>query len=370
MQNTLFGNIQNKYMKILLLKFRNIGDVLLTSPIISNLKSFYPDAKIDFCVNRGTEAMLSLNPNLNKVITYEREKVKSLTIAKRLWSEYCFISSFKKENYDIVINLTNGDRGNFILWFSNAPIRIGYSNKKWFSRKNITHSLPDQGLRHTIETNLDPLRVLNIPVTDKKVEIFWSENDQQIINEELIELDYFVHIHPVSRWLFKCMDDNTMSQIIDFCELDLGIKVVITAADNDLEIQKVNRIVALAKSDPVNLSGALTLKQTAALNKKAKLFIGVDTAIMHISAANNIPVLAFFGPSGACHWGPWDNSLMESGYTKVSGMQVMGMHRVFSETRACQPCGKDGCNGTKFSVCLMSLNFKQIETSIKEMINE
>jgi heptosyltransferase-3 len=161
-----------------------------------------------------------------------------------------------------------------------------------------------------------------------------------------------------------------MSQIIDYCQLELGLKVVITASDDDMEIQKVDRIIALAKSDPINLSGILTLQQTAALNKKAKLFIGVDTAIMHMSAANNVPVFAFFGPSGACHWGPWDNSLMESGYTKVSGMQVMGMHRVFSESRVCQPCGKDGCNGTKISDCLMSLDITNIKTQIKEMMND
>ena len=370
MQSIPFGNIQNKSMKILLLKFRNIGDVLLTTPLVSNLKSKYPDAKIDFCVNKTTEAMLSLNPNLNKVITYDRDKVKSLSIFKRLWNEFCFIRSFKKEKYDIVINLTNGDRGNFILWFSNAPIRIGYSNNKWFLRNNITHPLPEQKLRHTIETNIDPLQVLNIPVNNKKVEIFWSDNDQEIINKELNKLDSFIHIHPVSRWLFKCISDDTMSQIIDYCELELGLRVVITASEDDLEIQKAQRIMVLAKSNPVNLSGILTLKQAAALNKKAKLFIGVDTALMHISAANDVPVLAFFGPSGACHWGPWDNSLMQSGYNKVSGMQKMGKHRVFSESRACQPCGKDGCNGTKISDCLMSLDMIKIKNQIKEMINE
>ena len=63
--------------------------------------------------------------------------------------------------------------------------------------------------------------------------------------------------------------------------------------------------------------------------------------------------MAFFGPSGADQWGPWDNLLMKSGYTKRNGFQLMGMHRVFSESRACQPCGKDGCNGSKISDCLM-----------------
>jgi len=159
------------------------------------------------------------------------------------------------------------------------------------------------------------------------------------------------------------------SKIIDYCETELEIKVVITAAPEKYEINKVSSILDLCKSKPINLSGKLTLKQTAALNKKAKIFIGVDTAIMHISAANDTPVFAFFGPSGANHWGPWDNNLMESGYTKINGLQSMGKHKVFSESRECQPCGKDGCNGTKISDCLMYLDIDIIKSNIKEMLN-
>ena len=357
-------------MKILLLKFRNIGDVLLCTPLVSNLRDFYPNAQIEFCVNKETAAMLTLNPNLNKIITYDRVAIKSLTSIKRFWREFQFIRSFKKENYDVVINLTSGDRGNLISWVSNAPIRIGHSNKSWLFRKSLTHELPKQELRHTVDVNLDPLQLLNIPISNKLVQIFWSLKDEQAICTKLNNINNFIHLHPVSRWLFKCISDTTMAQIIDYCELHIGLKVVITASEDNFELEKVNKILSLTKSKPINLSGKLSLKETAALNKKAKLFIGVDTSIMHLSASNNVPVLAFFGPSGACHWGPWDNSMAISGYDMIKGYQVMGMHRVFSESRPCQPCGKDGCNGSKISDCLMNLNFDKIKSNIVEMIDD
>jgi len=350
--------------------FRNIGDVLLTTPLINNLKMQYPSAEIDFCTNNGTEEMLTLNPNLNKVITYERDFIKSLPVLKRAWKEIQFTLSFRKNNYDIVINLTNGDRGNLIAWASNASIKIGCKNNNSIFKNIFTYEMPNQQFRHTIETNLDPLRSLNIPIKNKKVEIFWSLNDEKVISKELANIDSFIHIHPVSRWLFKCISDKIMSQIIDYCEIELGSKVVITASSDKFEIEKVDNILSSCQSNPINLSGKLSLKQTAALNKKAKIFIGVDTSIMHISASNNIPVLAFFGPSGADHWGPWDNNLLNSGYTQRNGAQFMGIHRVFSESRGCQPCGNDGCNGTKISDCLMSLNIIQVQKHIKEMLSE
>ena len=91
---------------------------------------------------------------------------------------------------------------------------------------------------------------------------------------------------------------------------------------------------------------------------------------MHISAANNVPVFAFFGPSGADNWGPWDNNFQMSTYSERNGNQRMGIHRVFSETRPCQPCGNDGCDGSKISDCLMKMNINNIKKDIQEMFNE
>jgi len=357
-------------MKILILKFRNIGDVLLITPLLSNLKQHYPESQIDVAVNKGTEAMVSLNPNISNVIVYDRTLIKSLSLIKKLIKEIQFSLSFRRESYDMVINLTEGDRGAQITWLSGASIRIGHQNKNWIFRNAFNHYLSKQEFRHTLETNLDPLRILDIPINNKKVKIFWCKSDEHLVNDKLSKIEQFIHIHPVSRWLFKCINDKTMAKIIDYCELELNTKVVITTAPVQAELDKVNGILNLCKSNPINLSGKLSLNQTAVLNKKAKLFIGVDTAIMHMSAANDTPVFAFFGPSGADHWGPWDNDMMQSTYTERNGFQIMGKHRVFSESRSCQPCGQDGCNGTKVSDCLMSLDMNLIRKNIKEMLNE
>lgn len=357
-------------MKILIMKFRNIGDVLLTTPLIKNLKLNYPNAIIDFALNKGTEEMLTLNPNINKIHIYNREKIKKLPLIKKILQEIKFVNKIRKNKYDIVINTTEGDRGAIISWFSKATKKFGYPNIKNKFLKNIyTQELPSQELRHIIETNLDVLRVLNLPVKEKKVEIFWDKKDEEKINS-IVKTKEFLHIHPVSRWLFKCINDITMAKIIDFCKDELKIEVFLTAAPQKQELEKINSILKLCKSKPLNLSGKLTLKQTAALNKQAKFFIGVDTAIMHISAANNTPVLAFFGPSGADHWGPWDNNMIKSGYISRRGFRGMGRHRVIQKNWDCVPCGEDGCNGTKISDCLTNLNFEFIKKNIKEMVSE
>jgi heptosyltransferase-3 len=351
-------------MKILILKFRNIGDVLLITPLLSNLKKYYPKSKIDVAINQETKEMLSLNPNINQIISYDRDK--KLNIWQKIKNEIKFIFSFRGK-YDLVINLTSGDRGNYIAKLSGAKTKIGYPSKKFLFKNIFDYYLPKQEFRHTLETNLDPLRALNIPIIDKKVQIFWDKKGEEIVDKKLTNITNFIHIHPVSRWLFKCINDKTFADIIDYVK-SLGYEVILTAAPNTKEQKKVNNIIKLCQNKPLNLAGKLSLKQTAYLNSKAKFFIGVDTAIMHISAANNTQVIAFFGPSGGDHWGPWDNDLLESGYNKRNGVQQMGKHTIIAEQRDCLPCGKDGCNGSKISDCLMDLDFKIIKNAIDKKL--
>ncbi len=357
-------------MKILIMKFRNIGDVLLITPLLSNLKLAYPDAQIDVALNKGCEEMITYNPNINEIIIYDRAYIKSKKGLFRIFAEISFAKKIRNKKYDMIINLTSGDRGAQLALASGAKIKIGYKNEKSkFLSSVFDYNLPPQELRHTIEMNLDVLRVLDKQIKHKKVEIFWKEEDEKKV-ENLLVCNDFIHIHPVSRWLFKCLDDKIVAKIIDFCKNELHKEVVLTSAPIKQELDKISSILNYCETTPINLAGKLSLKQTAVLNKKAGFFIGVDTAIMHISAANDIPVLAFFGPSGADHWGPWDNDLNESTYITRRGLRSMGKHRVIQKDLDCVPCGKDGCNGTKISDCLMDMDMQIIKQEINKIMEK
>jgi heptosyltransferase-3 len=343
------------------MKFRNIGDVLLITPLIKNLKLAYPDALIDIALNEGTQAMIEGHPCVNNLFIYNRTYIKSLCLLKRLKAEISFAIKIRKKQYDMVINLTEGDRGAQLALVSGAKTKIGYLTKNKIFSHVFTYILPKQDMRHTLECNLDPLRVLNLDIKTKKVSVIGENNYNPPYQD-------FIHIHPVSRWLFKCIDDKLFAFIIDYCENTLKKKVILTASSDKKELSKIESILKHCNSSPLNLAGQLTLKQTISLNKKASFFIGVDTAIMHISAANDIPAFAFFGPSGAFHWGPWDNSLISSNYINRNGIQHMGKHTVFQEKWDCAPCGQDGCNGTKISDCLVNIDNKLVINQLTKFI--
>jgi heptosyltransferase-3 len=96
----------------------------------------------------------------------------------------------------------------------------------------------------------------------------------------------------------------------------------------------------------------LSLKHLAALTARAKLFIGVDSAPMHMAAAMQTPVVALFGPSGELEWGPWHVP-----------------HRVVaSNDHPCRPCGIDGCGGGKVSECLTRLPQEAVLSAVDALI--
>jgi len=348
---------------------QTIGDTLLITPLIRNFKEYYSDSIIDVMVNEGTEHMLTLNANINQVIEYKRESYRSLSKLQRLSKNIQLLKKIRRAQYDLVIDLDEGDRGAFITLVSGAKTKVGSSTiSSQFLRSAYTHLLPKRGNRHTVEINLDSLKLLNIPIINKQVEIFWSKEDDEFVAKKLTGIKQFIHIHPFSKGWFKDVNIQTTAQIIDYCEQELDIKAVITAAPIQRELDKLDNILKLCQSKPINLGGRLTLKQTAAVNNRSKLFIGVDTAIMHISAANNVPTLAFFGPTAPDTWGPWENDLEQADYHRNGGLQVNGKHRVLSDVRTCLPCNNDGCDNNQVSDCLMGLNIDVIKKNINEMI--
>ena len=181
---------------------------------------------------------------------------------------------------------------------------------------------------------------------------------------------HFIHLHLFSRWFFKCLDDSFCAKIIDAITQTYHIPCVLTTAKDSRESKKLQNILKLCHSKPLYFDGTLTLPEVSLLNSKALAFVGVDTAIMHLSAANNIPTFAFFGPSVVTIWGPWDNDLDSSAYNKQNGIQQMGKHFVYQEDFDCIPCGRAGCNDTKISDCLLSrLNQQKALSYLLDFLN-
>lgn len=143
-----------------------------------------------------------------------------------------------------------------------------------------------------------------------------------------------------------------MANVIDWLEVERRMKVILTTSPEEKELKKIKSILSLCKSRPLSLAGLLTLKQLAVLSQKCKLFMGIDSAPMHIAAAVGTPVIALFGPTGEFNWGPWGNG-----------------HTIIKKDWKCRPCGMDGCNRTKRSLCLEAITPEEVKRAIDLKLN-
>lgn len=407
----MFKNIK----KILVIKLRHIGDVLLSAPVFRALKQSFPDAHISALVNSGTEAVLAGNPFIDNIIVFDRE-IKKMNLLKRYGKEFGFLKNLRADGFDITVDLTGGDRAAIISFISGAEYRLGWRPDKGFAGKKhlYTHLSEPDGSRHMVLQNLDVAGRSGIKTTDHTVDFNIPEADRQYIRQKLVQYninakDTVLHIHPTSRWLFKCWKDEYMAEVIQWL-LVQGVNVILTSSPDERELAKAKRIIGIVKeagtrhkaqgtngkseqaadsftihdsrftthdSRLIDLCGKTTIKQLAAISEASNLFFGVDSAPMHIAAAVNTPVVALFGPSGAFSWGPWENTSSEFGvrcselrspYPGRNGIQAFGKHIVIQKNWDCIPCGKDGCNGTKISRCLEEITPEEVKGILSEKL--
>ncbi len=390
-----FANIK----KILVIKFRHIGDVLLTIPVFRALRENFPDAHISALVNSGTGDVLTGNPLIDEVIVFDRG-IKKMKPFKKYSNELSFLKMIRAKGFDMTIDLTNGDRPALLSFISGARYRLGWGGEKGFTGKKYlyTHLREPDGRRHMALQNLGALENFGISTENLTVDFSVPESDNALV-EKMLEghgigkTDPIVHIHPTSRWLFKCWKDEFMAEIIRWL-LDKGIKVIVTSSPDKKEMDKAKKILSLVSGytpirspslpegsigKVIDLCGKTTIKQLAAISKISCLFFGVDSAPMHIAAAVGTPVIALFGPSGAFNWGPWDNNKKseagsqkseENPYPNRNGVQTFGMHTVIQRDWKCIPCGKDGCNSSKISNCLEDISADEIKTVLEKKLKD
>lgn len=368
-----FTNIRN----VLVLKLRNIGDVLLTVPVFRALKETFPGVKTTALVNVGMGDVLADNPLVDEIISFQRP-LKNASLMRRITANASLLSEVRKRGFDLTVDLTSGDRAAIISFLSGSRYRLAADpgqKASWVKRSLYTHLTPKDWTPHTVIQNMAVVTPFGITTSNLSVDFHVRHEDMEKANHLLAAgginaSDRIVHIHPTSRWLFKCWNEGTMAETIQWL-LDKGLKVVMTTSPEPREIEVARRIIALVPrcEGLLPLLGATSLKELAAIASRADLFFGVDSAPMHIAAAVGTPVIALFGPTGADNWGPWDNETAAScgnttQYPARNGQQTSGLHTVIQKSGMCIPCGRDGCNGSKVSDCLMDIS---LDTVIAEL---
>ena len=349
--------------RVLVVIFKNIGDVVLSSPVFSVLKKELPNVTIDAAVNSGTESVLMGNPDINRIHILDRDALKGNPL-HRLVREVGFIRAIRSMNYDLTIVLSTGGRGRKLGLFSGAKIRVGVSFGKspaLLGKPLLTIPVRQAPAhRHYVERDLDCLRKIGIfPEKEMRATRFFegekakAKAGKLLADNGISKGGQYILLHPTSRWMFKCWPYEKTAELIDRLNKELNARVVLTSGPDHMELSYMRYVLDSINSKVIDLSGKLSLRELGALIRNAEMFVGVDSAPMHIAAAVGTSAVALFGPSSEMDWGPWGEG-----------------HRVItSGSFTCRPCNQDGCGGSKWSECMEKIEVETVFSNVKAILD-
>lgn len=345
--------------RVLIAKLRHHGDVLLSSPVFSILKEYYPHLEIDAYIYQETLPMLEGHPAISKFLLYDKSW-KKLPKYCRFLREWGILRAIRGSSYDLVINLTEGDRGALAAKISGASYAIGFDPQgtgMFQKKKCYTHVVKHISKpRHTVEKQLDVLRHLGIFPKEEERNLFFHIPEEarlrvnDLLREKGVESGQFIHVHPVSRWMFKTLPLKTLVEVL-FTLHKQGKQVVLTASPDPVECEMNQKITSLAPF-VINFSGIISLKELGAMIEKSLMLLSVDSVPVHIASALKKPTLAIFGPTCEKNWGPWRNPLS----------------KVLAQNICCRPCYQPGCGGSGRSECLATLSSERIIEEVKGLL--
>ena len=283
-------------MKILVIAMAGIGDALLATPLIHELRANFPDARIDALVKeKGAKDSLENNPHLNRVFFENLMKTGKFEALRFFWS-------LRKNRYDVSINAHPQSRTVYRIAarIIGAPLRLSheYECSGRLDRWLVNQTLPQDYTRHSIENNFDflPLIGAKVKLPRHEIEIFLTPDEKKWAGEFLAKNKLAgrkilgVHVGsggtknlPLKRWPLK----NHAGLIRRLNRERPDIHVLLFGGPEETRDHQV----VLAQADPGLTMEAKTqnLRQTAALIERCSAFLSVDTALMHVASAMKVP---------------------------------------------------------------------------------
>ena len=323
--------------RILIVNPFGIGDVLFTTPLIRAIRRAFPQSRIAYLCNRRTERMLRQNPNLDELFVYEKDEVVCLWSSSR-WRcvAYltCFLGQIRSARFDLVLDLSLGERYSLILALLGITRRIGFNYRR--RGRFLTDTLPIDGYHdaHVVEYYTDLLEFMGVHLIEPWLELKVSEEDKEwalgwLREHHLVGKSPIVGIVPAGgvswgidapfrRWSFE-----GFAAVGDALVKRWGAKVILFGEASD--IASCRTVARLMCHPVIDISGQTSLGQFVSLLGRLDLVVCNDGGPLHLAVSQRVSTVSIFGPVDPAVYGPYPHDETKH-------------HVVRQETLPCRPC--------------------------------
>jgi heptosyltransferase-2 len=309
--------------RILILRYRFIGDTILTVPFLRNLRRAEPEAYIAWMVAPGSAGVVQGIPYVDELLFWDPVTIHADSRGghRTLGQKTGFIREIREKRFDTVYVLKRSFSSALIAYLSGARKRVGFATEgRGFL---LTTRVPYRHDHHEVQNFLEVLRADGVPVIDDYLES-WLTPDEVRRGDEILAAagvspdEPLAIIHPYASfpprgWHFD--DYAALSHLL----AGNGFRVIVLGGDRDRSDWE--RSSPHFAPTTVSLVGTGSLRETMAVLRRGTVFIGNDSGIMHLAAAAGVPLVALFGPQSPVRFGPWGR-----------------MTRVIYKQFPCSPC--------------------------------
>lgn len=328
--------------KFLIIQTAFIGDVVLATAVIEKLHQHFPDAEIDCLVRKGNESLLENHPHINQLLVWDKKKNK-------LSNLFRLIVDIRKKKYNAVINLQRFFSTGLLTAFSGAHRKIGFNKNplSFLFSKKIKHEFGTaQNPIHEVDRNLSLIKSFT-DFKSIKPRLYPTANNFKTV--ETLKQQKYICVAPGSVWFTKQFPENKWIEFIR--KVDASFVIYLVGSDTDKAMSE--RIKTACTGQNVhNLAGKLSLLETAALLKDAKMNYVNDSAPLHMASAMDAPVTAIFCSTVPTFgFGP----LSEKSYIIQTEKKL-----------TCKPCGlhgKNKCPQSHFD-CANTIKVQQLMSTL------
>lgn len=352
---------------ILVVRLDEIGDVVLTTPFLRELRRNLPDAWITLIVKPDVYNMVDICPYVNEVLTYNcecRGRLSQLRLHgraiglawKHLWRRHFDLAIVPRWDVDYY-------HATFLAYFSGATWRLGYSERVIGHKRVLnngfdylfTHLLDDSFLKHEVERSLDVISFLGGTIRDYRLELWMSKEDEAFADAALQESHNNVLLIAFG---IGARQQKRVWPLRNFIELGDWLKkqynALIVIVGGPAEKSFGCELQQQLGDTIINIAGQTTLRQTVAMLKRCNLYIGNDAGPMHMAVAAKIPVIEI-----SCH--PFNGPLSHP--NSPLRFRPWGVpHVVLQPEQAIKPC-IDACNSTR-AHCILDITVERVKEAV------
>jgi heptosyltransferase-3 len=297
--------------RLLVIKLRAVGDVVLSTVVLPNLRAAFPHAKLDFLAERSCRDVLEGNPNIDEVILFQRQGVNALRMLREM----------RRRRYDLVIDLFGNPRSALMTFASGAKYRVGFDFRGRSYAYNILVN-PRGAEVHNVEFNLDALRRIQIPIESRSLLFPLSDEERTFAEHEVMRLglndSLVVGINPGTNRRTEQWPPEKFAELGRLASEKLSATILVFWGPGEKSLAEA---IVREIGKRAHLAPPSSLKQLGALFTKCSIVVSNDSGPMHIAAALGVPTVGIFGPVNPRLQGPYG---ARTAYATKEGLDCLG----------------------------------------------